>query len=84
MRSLKSVGYIVPQAGRGSISKHYRPKRQIRTRGVLKLDQQYLQCQETNLQRFENVEFFVPRYFADLVVLTLEAKGEIFKITTWF
>ena len=32
--SLKSVGYIVPRVGQGSISKRHRPKRQIRTRDV--------------------------------------------------
>ena len=32
--SLKSVGYVVPRVGQGSVSKRHRPKRQIRTRGV--------------------------------------------------
>ena len=32
--SLKSVGYVVPRVGQGSISRRHRPKRQIRTRGV--------------------------------------------------
>ena len=32
--SLKSVGYVVPRVGQGSISKRHRPTRQIRTRGV--------------------------------------------------
>ena len=34
LRSLKSVGYIVLQVGRGSISKHHRPNRHIRIRGA--------------------------------------------------
>ena len=36
LRSLKSVGYILPRVGRGSISKHHRPNRQIRIRGAHK------------------------------------------------
>ena len=34
LRSLKSVGYVVPRVGQGSISKRHRPKRQIRIRGA--------------------------------------------------
>ena len=36
LRSLKSVGYIVPKVGRGSISKRHRHSRQIMIRGAPK------------------------------------------------
>ena len=32
LRSLKTVGNTIPQVGQGSTFKHYRPKRQMRTR----------------------------------------------------